>query len=123
MRLSRALCRAGRVGLLAAGLWGCAGCAEFWRTRFPPQPERGPGMPPARPSPAPQPPAPDPPQPPPQPPPERPAYPTALAVPGRAGHVFSPYNNKLVDVTGFASGTLVADPQYPAAERKYFRVP
>ena len=50
-------------------------------------------------------------------------FPTARSVPGRPGFVFSPYNNKLVDVTGLKSGSLAADPQYPASERKYFYVP
>jgi hypothetical protein len=50
-------------------------------------------------------------------------HPVAQAVPGKPGFVFSPFNNKVVDVRGIASGTLVADPQYPAAEKKHFRVP
>ncbi len=50
-------------------------------------------------------------------------HPVAAAVPGKPGFVFSPFNNKVVDVRGIASGTLVADPQYPAAEKKHFRVP
>jgi len=49
--------------------------------------------------------------------------PVALAVPDRAGFVFSPYNNKIVDVTGIPAGGLVADPTYPASEKKYFRTP
>jgi hypothetical protein len=44
-------------------------------------------------------------------------------VPGKPGFVFSPFNNKLIDVQGIPSGRLVADPQYPASEKKYFRVP
>lgn len=47
----------------------------------------------------------------------------ARAVPGKPGFVFSPFNNKIIDVKGIPSGTLVADPTYPAAEKKYFRVP
>ncbi|BCX49557.1 hypothetical protein HAHE_34650 [Haloferula helveola] len=47
----------------------------------------------------------------------------ARPVPGKPGFVFSPYNNKIIDVKGIPSGTLVADPTYPAAEKKYFRVP
>jgi hypothetical protein len=31
--------------------------------------------------------------------------------------VFSPYNNQLIELTGIAPGTLVADPQYPEAEK------
>lgn len=50
-------------------------------------------------------------------------YSFATAVPGKVGFVFSPYNNKLVDVRDIPSGTLVQDPTYPAAEKKYFRVP
>lgn len=50
-------------------------------------------------------------------------YPFANKVPGKDGFVFSPYNNKEVDVRGIPSGTLVQDPTYPAAEKKYFRVP
>lgn len=50
-------------------------------------------------------------------------YAFANAVPGKEGFVFSPYNNKLVDVRDIPSGTLVMDPTYPASEKKYFRVP
>jgi hypothetical protein len=49
--------------------------------------------------------------------------PTAVPVPGKEGIVFSPFNNKPVDVKGFASGTLVADPTFPLEQKKYFRVP
>ena len=61
-------------------------------------------------------------------PPEKPAekrgdYAFANPVPGKEGFVFSPYNNKLVDVRDIPSGTLVQDPTYPASEKKYFRVP
>lgn len=35
---------------------------------------------------------------------------TANPVPGKPGFVFSPYNNKLVDVVGIPAGTLVTDP-------------
>jgi hypothetical protein len=61
----------------------------------------------------------------PQPPVEqrRPDYPFANKVPGKDGFVFSPYNNKVVDVRDIPSGTLVQDPTYPASEKKYFRVP
>jgi len=51
------------------------------------------------------------------------AVPVARRVPGRDGFVFSPYNNKMINVKDFASGTMVADPTYPPAEKKYFRVP
>lgn len=50
-------------------------------------------------------------------------YAFANPVPGKEGFVFSPYNNKLVDVRDIPSGTLVMDPTYPASEKKYFRVP
>lgn len=50
-------------------------------------------------------------------------YAFATPVPGKDGFVFSPYNQKLVDVRDIPSGTLVQDPTYPAAEKKYFRVP
>lgn len=67
------------------------------------------------------------PPPPPEPPTQR-DYPFANKVPGKDGFVFSPYNNKVVDVRDdqgrlIPSGTLVADPTYPASEKKYFRVP
>ncbi|MEN9990380.1 MAG: hypothetical protein RLZZ224_82 [Verrucomicrobiota bacterium] len=50
-------------------------------------------------------------------------HPVAEPVPGKAGFVFSPFNNKILDVRGITSGTLVADPQYPRDDKKYFRVP
>ncbi len=50
-------------------------------------------------------------------------YAIANKVPGKDGFVFSPYNNKVVDVRDIPSGTLVQDPTYPPAEKKYFRVP
>lgn len=50
-------------------------------------------------------------------------YPFATSVPGKDGFVFSPYNQKVIDVREIQSGTLVQDPTYPAAEKKYFRVP
>jgi hypothetical protein len=67
----------------------------------------------------------DPTSPPPPPPVEqkRADYPFANKVPGKEGFVFSPYNNKVVDVREIPSGTLVQDPTYPASEKKYFRVP
>ncbi len=51
------------------------------------------------------------------------AVPEAKSVPGKAGFVFSPYNNRVIDVTGMSPGMMVADPTYPAAEKKYFRIP
>lgn len=58
----------------------------------------------------------------PQPPP-RPGIPEAIAVPNQPGFVFSPHNGKIVDVRDIPSGTLVADPTFPAEEKKHFRVP
>jgi hypothetical protein len=49
--------------------------------------------------------------------------PVAWPVPDKPGFVFSPFNSKIIDVTDVPSVTLVADPTYPAAERKHFRVP
>lgn len=59
----------------------------------------------------------------PKPPVEKRDFAFANKVPGKEGFVFSPYNNKVVDVRDIPSGTLVQDPTYPAAEKKYFRVP
>ena len=50
-------------------------------------------------------------------------YEFANKVPGKEGFVFSPYNNKVIDVRDIPSGTLVQDPTFPASEKKYFRVP
>ncbi len=50
-------------------------------------------------------------------------YPFASKVPGKEGFVFSPYNNRVVDVRDIPTGTLVQDPTYPPTEKKYFRVP
>jgi hypothetical protein len=50
-------------------------------------------------------------------------YAVANKVPGKEGFVFSPYNNKVIDVRDIASGTLVTDPTYPTSEKKFFRVP
>jgi len=63
------------------------------------------------------------PPPPPPPSPRSPDYPFATPVPGKEGLVFSPYNNKVVDVRDIPSGTLVQDPTYPPADKKFFRVP
>lgn len=105
------------------------GCAEFWRikrpvTKIAVDPPEFPG--PHKPEPGP---VPDP-KPEPKPEPEplevKPLpgpRPVAIPVPGKDGFVFSPYNNKVIDVKGFAPGTLVADPTYPMSERKFFRVP
>jgi hypothetical protein len=50
-------------------------------------------------------------------------WPYASAIPGKDGFVFSPYNNKPIDVRDIPSGTLVQDPTYPSTEQKRFRVP
>ena len=50
-------------------------------------------------------------------------YPFATPVPDKPGFVYSPYNNKVVDIRDIPSGTLVADPHFPASEKKYFRAP
>lgn len=110
------------------------GCEKFWRVQKPVttspgqhpgmvQPPTGPApLPPVLPEPEPKPQ----PEPEPEPEPPKPApgpRPTAIMVPGKPGFVFSPYNNKVIDVQGFRSGALVADPTYPMSERKFFRVP
>jgi hypothetical protein len=79
-----------------------------------PKPQPGPDPKP-NPEPSPQTPAPT--------PPSKQNVPTARAVPGRPGFVFSPFNSKLLDVEGIPSGRLMADPHYPIEEKKYFRVP
>jgi hypothetical protein len=50
-------------------------------------------------------------------------YPVAQAVPGKAGFVFSPYSNKVIDVRDIPAGTLVRDPTYTGEEKGYLRVP
>jgi hypothetical protein len=50
-------------------------------------------------------------------------YPTATPVPDKPGFVFSPYNQNVVDVRDIPSGTLIADPHFPANEKKYLRAP
>jgi hypothetical protein len=49
--------------------------------------------------------------------------PVATSVPGKPGFVFSPYTNQIVDVRDLPQGILVADPNFPAEEKKFFRVP
>lgn len=46
----------------------------------------------------------------------------AREVPGKNGFIFSPFNNKIIDVQGLPPGTKIADPTYPAAEEKYFHL-
>jgi hypothetical protein len=50
-------------------------------------------------------------------------YPVATPIQDKPGFVLSPYNQHPVDVRDLPSGTLVMDPTYPPAEKKYFRVP
>ena len=50
-------------------------------------------------------------------------YPVANRVPSNPNMVFSPYNNKPVDISCIPKGTLVADPTFPADQKKFFRVP
>lgn len=54
---------------------------------------------------------------------KRSEYSVAGKVPGKDGFVFSPYNNKVVDVRDIPTGTLVQDPTYTGAGKGYFRVP
>lgn len=49
--------------------------------------------------------------------------PVAEAAPGKPGYVLSPFDGKVIDVRGIPAGTLVADPNYPSDEKRYFRVP
>ncbi|WP_035608257.1 hypothetical protein [Haloferula sp. BvORR071] len=52
------------------------------------------------------------------------SYPVAKTVPGRDGFVFSPFDQqRVIDVTEFKSGALVADPTFPLSDKKFFRVP
>ena len=50
-------------------------------------------------------------------------YPRGLAIPGKPGFVFNPYNNNPVDVRGIPPGTLVIDPADPEKDKHKFRVP
>lgn len=59
---------------------------------------------------------------------ERPAdagkrIPVAEPLPDKPGFVKSPFSGKIIDVRGLPAGATVADPMYPAAEKKHFRVP
>ena len=54
---------------------------------------------------------------------EKPVIPVAEPVPDKPGFVISPYNGKWIDVAGIKPGEVMADPFYPAEEKKYFRVP
>jgi hypothetical protein len=116
---------------MAATVTLLPGCADFWRIKHPvtkvaaePPEFVRPPSPPVSPEPEIRlEPSPEPvPEPPVVKPPSGPR-PVAIPVPGKDGFVFSPYNNKVIDVKGIRSGALVADPTYPMSERKFFRVP
>jgi hypothetical protein len=49
--------------------------------------------------------------------------PVAEPVADKPGYVKSPFSGKIIDVRGIPAGTLVADPMFPADEKKHFRVP
>ena len=49
--------------------------------------------------------------------------PFGKVIPGREGYVLSPYHNKVVDVQGIKSGTLVFDPYDMEGKKRKFRVP
>jgi len=59
----------------------------------------------------------------PKPKPKKKVYPKATPVPGKDGYVFSPYNNKVINVGGIPSGQLVKDPEDPAEAKRFFLVP
>ena len=44
-------------------------------------------------------------------------------MPGTASFIFSPYDNKIIDVTGFEPGSLVKDPSSPPGEPRYIKIP
>ncbi len=52
-----------------------------------------------------------------------PEAPTAKAVPGKAGFVFSPFNNKIINVSEIPPGTLVQDPTITGDSPNLFRIP
>ncbi len=49
--------------------------------------------------------------------------PVAEPVADKPGFVKSPFSGEIIDVRGIPAGTLVADPMFPAEEKKHFRVP
>ena len=49
--------------------------------------------------------------------------PIAEPVADKPGYVKSPFSGQIIDVRGIPAGRMVADPMYPASEKKYFRVP
>lgn len=56
-------------------------------------------------------------------PPPPPEVSYAKAIEGKPGYVTGPDSGKIIDVRDIPAGTLVADPTFPAEEKKYFRVP
>lgn len=56
-------------------------------------------------------------------PPPPPEVTYAKAIEGKPGYVMGPDSGKVIDVRNIPPGTLVADPTFPAEEKKYFRVP
>ena len=117
-----------RALLVAGGVGGLlSGCQLLWWKKDGPVVVADSPLPrsfaPTPPSPPPTSLPPEPGPPPPAPKPGRLSYPVARTVPGRADVVFSPFDNRWVDVAGFKSGSLVADPNYPLSDKKFFRVP
>jgi hypothetical protein len=53
----------------------------------------------------------------------RESAPEGKPVPGKAGFIFSPYDNKIIDVTGLKPGEIVTDPTAPAGEVRYIKIP
>jgi hypothetical protein len=53
----------------------------------------------------------------------RESAPEGKQVPGKAGFIFSPYDNQIIDVTGMKPGEIVADPTAPAGEVRYIKIP
>ena len=50
-------------------------------------------------------------------------YPVAKPVEGKPGFVISPFNGKVVDVSGIDPGVVVVDPNFPEDDKRYFKVP
>jgi hypothetical protein len=53
----------------------------------------------------------------------RESAPEGKPVPGKAGFIFSPYDNKIIDVTGIKPGEIVADPTAPPNLVRYIKIP
>ena len=49
--------------------------------------------------------------------------PVAEPVADKPGYVKSPYSGAIIDVRGIPAGRIVADPMFPASEKKHFRTP